>query len=366
MSGRSAGAAFDAERPLPTVEAILEDGFNELELSPGHLALRGTAQADSIRCDWRGVARTPAQREKAIRFWLNIDDGTSLPPPRDIKTRFISYVEGMKVRYQPGWAASVSSLALGGLGTNTLYLTCYTDYTVHEYMLGSGPNSLATSYDHMGDAGSYDVYLEIHRAGGFGNEPVMGEGEYLSKLAEAVQAAESLLNQIVGGSEAVIVLAPLGAYGNVSVEAWQVIAQWDLQMDEDDVVQAVRYGASEGDPEHTQTLANLKSRITTAAASDAFANSRIVNASGLNAYYRRVGAYGDITPDDGSTATFTPAQPLPVLECDGGTAVSDTTADRALLHDCEALLDGKSTLAGTASLNWAKTRATGEHHRHFF
>ena len=43
---------------------------------------------------------------------------------------------------------------------------------------------------------------------------------------------------------------------------------------------AVRYGTSAGDPEHTQTLAALSTRITTAAA-DAFATTRVANASGL-------------------------------------------------------------------------------------
>ena len=36
---------------------------------------------------------------------------------------------------------------------------------------------------------------------------------------------------------------------------------------------------------------------------------RIANVSGLGQYYREIGAYGDITPDDGSTETFTPSQP---------------------------------------------------------
>ena len=34
--------------------------------------------------------------------------------------------------------------------------------------------------------------------------------------------------------------------------------------------------------------------------------------SGLTQYYRDIGAYGDITPGDGETTTFTPAQPPPV------------------------------------------------------
>ena len=78
-----------------------------------------------------------------------------------------------------------------------------------------------------------------------------------------------------------------------------------------DTVNAVRYGADANDPEHTQTLANLKNRIAAGAAGDAFADDRITNVSGLTQYYRDIGAYGDITPDNGSSDTFTPAQSAP-------------------------------------------------------
>ena len=120
---------------------------------------------------------------------------------------------------------------------------------------------------------------------------------------------------------------------------------------------AVRYGAYAGDPEHTQTLANLKTRITTAAAGDSFATSRIANVSGLQAYYRSIGAYDDITPDDGETTTFTPAQPPPVRVCANGTAVPNPGDNRPLVQDCEVLLTVKDTLAGTGTLNWVVTTA---------
>ena len=62
-----------------------------------------------------------------------------------------------------------------------------------------------------------------------------------------------------------------------------------------------------------QTLANLKSRITAATSATSTSATttpmRIANVSGLGQYYREIGACGDITPDDGSTETFTPSQP---------------------------------------------------------
>ena len=102
-----------------------------------------------------------------------------------------------------------------------------------------------------------------------------------------------------------------GRHGNVAIEAWLAAAQWDLQRAEDGTVNAVRYGVPDGDPEQTQTLANLKTRVTTAAANDDFANKRIADVSGLTQHYRDMGAYDDITPDDGETTTFTPTSRPP-------------------------------------------------------
>ena len=202
-----------------------------------------------------------------------------------------------------------------------LFLTCYVDVTVNEYVLGTGPSTLTVAYDHIAGARSFDLYRKAHLAGEFGEVALRSESEHLSELEEAVWESETALRRIVSGRESVLFLAPMGAYHAIAIEAWRVVDQWDLQT-VDGTVNAVRYGTYPGDPEHTQTLANLKSRITTAAASDAFATSRIANVSGLEAYYRQIGAYGDITPDDGETTTFTPAQPPPSLPCgngDGGT-----------------------------------------------
>ena len=52
------------------------------------------------------------------------------------------------------------------------------------------------------------------------------------------------------------------------------------------MVHAVRFGTPEGDPEHTQTLANLESRITAATTGDASTGDRIANVTGLTQYYR--------------------------------------------------------------------------------
>ena len=129
----------------------------------------------------------------------------------------------------------------------------------------------------MGEARSYGLYHLAREAGELGNLSLMTEGEYLSLLEQAVWTSESRLSGMVEGHESVVFLAPMGAHNAIAVEAWQAVAQWDLQTDDDDVVHSVRYGTDESDPEHTQTLANLKSRVTTAAAADDFADDRIAN-----------------------------------------------------------------------------------------
>ena len=250
--------------------------------------------------------------------------------------------------------ADLLALARGGESDHQVTLVCYVDYATQEYVLGNGPAKVTVGYD-MGATGlSHELYTEAHGTGMFGDVQHIGEGVYQGNLEEAIGAIESALADLVEGSESVIFASPMGAHFAISVEVWQAIAQWDLQLaDDETTVNAVRYGLDAADSEFIQTLANLKSRVTTAAASDDFANDRIANVSGLTQYYRDMGAYGDITPDDGSTATFTPAQPPPTLDCASGTAVTTPADNRALVRGCQALLDAKDSLRGTGSLNWS-------------
>ncbi|MDE2902933.1 MAG: hypothetical protein OXP73_07870 [Chloroflexota bacterium] len=87
-------------------------------------------------------------------------------------------------------------------------------------------------------------------------------------MQSRVVAAEQALSAEIGGREAVVFLAPMGAHNAIGFEAWQAVAQWAVVTDGAGVVQAVRDDTPAGDAEHTQTLANLSSRITTGAASD--------------------------------------------------------------------------------------------------
>ena len=55
--GQGAGEATTTGG-VATVEELLEKGLYLAEASPAHLAIRGTASGDTVRCAWRGIART--------------------------------------------------------------------------------------------------------------------------------------------------------------------------------------------------------------------------------------------------------------------------------------------------------------------
>lgn len=361
--GPVGGAASGGEEDAASVEDTLEQGLRLAGASPVHLAFRGTAADGSTRCEWRGIARTLGQREAAIRFWLDLDDSDPLPAPAEVERRFTAELDRIGAVYPATVKSNFISIATGGLTTGYTFLTCYSEYIVQEYPLGSGStgasNKLTVAYDRIGESRSYELYELAHAGGEFGSESLMTEAEYAGWRSQLASDVELVLGAVLEGRESVVFLAPMGAHNAIAVEAWQAIAQWDVQTDDDGTVNAVRYGASPGDPEHTQTLANLKSRVTTATSPTSTATptagtptatptpTRIANVSGLTQYYRDIGAYGDITPDDGSTDTFTPSQPPPVYA------------------PAPATLTATGSGEDTANLSWAAvTGASGYHVQH--
>ena len=328
--------------------------------SPVHLAIRGTAGADTARCAWRGIARTATQREDAIRAWLQLQDGDPLPSVRDLEVLFTATFDGLNPKYRETVKSNFLAIARGGLSEEYLFVTCFADYTVSSYLLGTGttPGTVTVAYDRRDEARSYELYRREHEAGTFGSDPLQARGDYEASLQDIVVAAEEALAAELGGQERIVFLAPMGAHHAIAFEAWQAVAHWDVET-VDGTVNAVRVGAPAGDAEHTQTLADLTSRVTTAATSDAHATTRIGNVSGLQGYYQTIGAYGDITPGDGETTTFTPAQPPAAPACTNGTAVATPNDNRGLVRDCETLLAAKDGLRGTATLNWSTGTAIG-------
>ncbi len=355
------GSAAGGDTGAATVEEVLEKGLDLAGASPVHLAFRGRPKDDSVRCEWRGVARTPEQREQAVRFWLDLDDEDELPSAAEVERLFMEELDRINPIFPETVKSNFRALARGGLSTDFRFLTCYVDYAVDEYLLGSSSETTTTltiAYDRRGEGRSYDLYSRAHAAGEFGSEALMSEQEYEDHLGEIASAIELLLSAIFEERENVVFLAPMGAHNTISVEAWQAVQQWDLQLDDDGTVNAVRYGAPENDPEYSQPLTELEERVETAAETDEFAGERIESAEDLSDHYEEIGAHDDITPDDGETTTFTPEPPPPVPPCYN--AVNDPYIDSGLVGDCEVLLDIKDTLAGTATLDWSADTAISE------
>ena len=127
-------AVQGSEGPSATVEEVLERGLRLAGASPVHIAFKGTAPASSIRCDWRGIARTPAQRELALRFWFDLDEDEDIPDVSLLRTVFNVTLDHLEARYRETAKSNFAAIALGGLSTDYLFLACYVDYTVTEYL----------------------------------------------------------------------------------------------------------------------------------------------------------------------------------------------------------------------------------------
>ena len=256
---------------------------------------------------------------------------TQLPSASFLEILFTVTLDTLDPEYKETAKSNFLAIARGGLSTEYLFLTCYVDFTASEYLLGAGPTTITLGYDRMGEAHSYELYEREHAAGQFGQDALLSQAAYQAKLDQIVWDAEDDLSGLMEGQDSVVFLAPIGAHNAIAIEAWQVVAQWDV-VTVDGTVNVIRHDTYAGDPEHSQTLANLQSQITMAATSDDFANNRIADVSGLQAYYTTIGAYEDITPDDGQTTTFTPAQPLPMRPCANGTAVPNPRDNRMLVQ----------------------------------
>ena len=108
------------------------------------------------------MARTPEQRERSIRFWLDLDDDDPLPSATEVERQFVEELDNIGPIFPVTVKDNFRSLVRGGLSTGYQFLACYVDYEVHEYLLGTGPTgstaTLTVAYDHLGEERSYDLY----------------------------------------------------------------------------------------------------------------------------------------------------------------------------------------------------------------
>ena len=275
-----------------------------------------------------------------------------------MRTTLNGIVNQIAAQYRDAYRKNLHHLVDGGVLDDGQMLACYVDYSVSDYLLGSGPTTITVVYDDIAKTRSYDLYKKAHAAGRYGDDALLSESAYAARDAATAAAAKKSINGAVTGRTSVVFLAPMAAHSSIAVEAWQAIAQWDVQT-VNGVETAVRYGTGPNDAEYSQPLAGFKARVTTAAASDAHAGKRIANANGLNRYYRDIGAYDDITPEDGSGATFAPSQPPAALDCGNGVAVASPQLNPGLAADCRALAALRDTLDRGRKLNWDDDRSIG-------
>ena len=205
------GEAAATIREVPTVEELLEHGLHLGDASPVHLAIRGTPAAGSVRCAWRGIARTAEQRADAIRFWLRLGPDAAIPESVDLEILFTVVLDTLDPEYRETAKANFRSIARGGLSEDYRFLTCFADYAVTHYLLGAGPSSVTVAYDRMGEAAAYGLSVREHDAGTFGTAARQSRGAYEAGLQAQVVAAEQALSAEIGGREAVVFLAPTAA-----------------------------------------------------------------------------------------------------------------------------------------------------------
>ena len=354
-SAHAAASGYNAPGVRTLEEVLIRgSGWREVHVD---IVLRGTAQPETFRCEWHGYAHSNAQREAVLRDLLEWPASDPLPSQSEAERRLERRFASLWEYWPPDDIAEQKAHIDGGLVDDIdLRLYCFADYRVHEYILGDGPEVVTAVYYATLKYKAYSMYQQMQqhyreRAGRTYGE-VYTQAEYQAELDRVAGEAVTLLTPVFGNRETVLLLAPVAASQldrSIAVEGWGVLAMYDLQMAEDGTINAVAYGVPDGDPEQALTHANLKSRVTTAAASDAAAGERIANIGGLNQHYREMGAYEDITPHDGIDNPFTPAQPPPPCP----RAVQDARSNPGLVADCVALLNARDTLRGTASLNWS-------------
>ena len=351
--GRAAAAGSQSSGP-PSIEDILQNGLQNAGASPVHLAVRATPQQDSTRCQWRGIARTLNQRADTVRMMLDLAPTDEIPHPDYLEILFDVTVDTIQPDVPTILKSNFNVIAKGGLSEEYLFLTCFTEYDVAEYLLGTGPTQITIAQDQVDEMSSYYLYAKAHDAGDYGEATAITQTQYEANMLTALTQAQTALQPAPNTGQKVILLAPMGAHHAIAFEAWQIVAQWPVSENDDATLFITRPELPPYEADHQVQMVDLKSRIT--AATTGTAETLVPNVSGLTQYYRDIGAYGDITPDDGSTDTFMPAMPPSMPACAGSTAVG-TNPDQGLINDCDTLLAAKDTLAGTATLNWYKDLA---------
>ena len=255
------------------------DGFGWWEYGIGHLVVRGTYLPGTVRC--------------------TSGNNFSVPP-----------------HLLPGEDETPTVL------DNALFIHCYADVRVNDYIVGTGPSMLTVvvGFEKYGAQGQ-SYYAE-------------GEVEALRAIWERAlneggrQVHRPYLHVVTGPSEGITgreAMLFLGPSSDASIESWEVYATWDVQRQEDGTVVAVHPDSYFYEYQLPNSYDSLRSRLVltlpafTQAATAAHqarvtANGGrtrpdptypmlVTDANQLSSYFREVGAYDD--------PANPPAQPPP-------------------------------------------------------
>ncbi|MCY3956737.1 MAG: hypothetical protein OXG65_00385, partial [Chloroflexi bacterium] len=190
-SSTSSAAAYSVPSEAPSVEELLAKGLHLAEASPAHLAIRGTPAAGSVRCAWRGIARTAQQRTETIRFWFQLGATDPVPDPIELEVLFRVVLDGINPELRETAKANFLAIARGGESMDYLFLTCFADYAASHFLLGSGttPTTVTVAYDRMDEAAAYELYVREHESGTYGIDALQTRGAYEAGLQAQVVAA---------------------------------------------------------------------------------------------------------------------------------------------------------------------------------
>ena len=294
----------------PPVETMVERGFFGGSEAGADIGLRGKAVPDTVRCGLYGSVYGLEHRGVLLRSLLNLAEEEPLPGRDGILEDIENSLGGLAKAYRPKFRAKYTALLDGLPFEGERNVVCFMDLLVDEYLVGDGPDRVTLSYDYLSRFLTYELAVTEF---GYGGADGPSEEEYSSLIEEALTSHMDGLEDFVAGRETVALLSPLAVTGNVKVEGWMVVAQWDLQLDPEGTIEAVRYGSYPyQESVHSQPLEELAQRVIESGASDAYAEHRIPSIQHITSHYRDIGAYGDISPYDDRNDNFEPEQPPPV------------------------------------------------------
>ncbi len=309
-------AAGPSSPDTRTVEELLEEGDHWTGLHSTHIVLRGVVTAESIRCHWTGMAILSLETSKLWTFVTGTEAAEETPAREEIEKLLQPLInptgEGPITRE----GAVINHLLKGGYSEDLIQLLCYADYHVSEYLLGTGPEKVTVAYGSIffTETG-WDVIKKPTAVAMYTDEkPIDKERYEQERLRPLEEVLRTHLTHALSNRETIVFLHPASALGDLAIETWSGLAHWDVQKDHTGQLLAVRYGTNQWDPEHAQTVDELKKRVTSAAATDALAGKRLASIDDITQHYREMGAYGDITPHDDSDETLprlSPGHPTP-------------------------------------------------------